>query len=154
MGNIRNFFRFDLSARRVKTHWNLIWKSSRFFPFGANLTHCGSKSVQCVLHHPKFMKILLESRIHCIHSSPLLYVRRASSGISRKCVQCYMSAKHTQWRRCWWSHVYWACLKWHGHLTKVILGKKCKILIAGVEPLLLGSWCEHSTEVTAQQSAH
>ena len=31
-------------ARRAKMYCNLIWKSPRFVPFGANLTHFGSKS--------------------------------------------------------------------------------------------------------------
>ena len=33
-------------ARRAKMYWNLIWKSPGFVPFGANLTHFGSKSGQ------------------------------------------------------------------------------------------------------------
>ena len=31
-------------AQRAKMYWNLIWKSPGFVPFGANLTHFGSKS--------------------------------------------------------------------------------------------------------------
>ena len=35
---------FKTWACRVKMYWNLIWKSPGFVPFGANLTHFGSKS--------------------------------------------------------------------------------------------------------------
>ena len=45
MGQIRDFFRSDFSAFGAprQMHWNLIWKSPGFVPFGANLTHFEAK---------------------------------------------------------------------------------------------------------------
>ena len=50
-GTNPELFRSGFSAfcTPCKMHWNLIWKSSGFVPFGANLTHFGAKPTIHVL---------------------------------------------------------------------------------------------------------
>ena len=64
MGQIRGFFRSDFSAfgEGHQLHWNLIWKSSGFVPFGANLTHFGLS-----VDHHLISSTELYLRLFCFH---------------------------------------------------------------------------------------
>ena len=61
------FFRSDFSAFGAprQMHWNLIWKSHRFVPFGTNLTHLGANLTHFggQIWHPRLQLIGLGHKL-------------------------------------------------------------------------------------------
>ena len=59
----KRYFKFFWQRRQM--HWNLIWKSPGFVPFGANLTHFGAK--------PTIPGLCVNSfKCRCYHTIPML----------------------------------------------------------------------------------